>query len=657
MSTGVIMQNAPWWEAHLRNEPPHRSVVARAEHIRSQQQVRINNTRRLIDIYEYGYRASSAWTSDGVAVPLNDTTFTLNALRNQIDTIHSKEIKHRVEPMALTSGGTYSAKRIAKERTKAYAAEFERNEYEKIRYDVKLDAKVTDHGAGAIKVYVKHGRPCMEHVPIEQFLIDDAEGRRRNPRTLIQMDQVDRYQLIDELCKEGDDDPALYGTAAERKQGIIAADLSRFTRMTTEHYLCDVYEAWHLPSGPDAEDGRHTICVDGCTLVDEPWEWECFPVYFYVPRPRRRSFWGLSFAYTLAAAQRAYEHGTDRIMRSVKKGGGTHIIARKGAVNYDEIDNDVGTIIEAENGAADVQTWNPDLFNPQMLQWVESLPRWMSEVGTGMSQLAASGQVPAGLANASGKALQVFTEEDNDALLPEYREDERMAVGVAKLIHYCWKEILRRQKTNDNADDDSYFVEYKSKGSLERISIADILGDEDDEPIITTFPVSQLAKTPAARFSQLIELLNAGAITIEQFKRLYEIPDIEAENEVETSDCTAVDWAVDQMVFYGKPVIPDGFYNFEYAKERVRKHINLFRQFEVPQDRLALLNAFIVEMDKLSQPPAPVVSPAEQGPPMPPGPDMGGGPPGAGGPPGGPMPGTRMTNGQPPGMPPPPMAA
>lgn len=654
MSSPVIMQNTPWWEAHLRDESPHRGVVARAEYIRSQQQTRINNTRRLIDIYEYGYRASSAWTSDGVAVPLNDTTFTLNPLRNTIDTVQAKEIKNRVQPMALTSGGTYTAKRTAKQWTKVYEAEFERCGYEKIRQDVKLDAKVTDHGAGAIKLDYRSGRPELDHAPVEQFFIDDAAGRRRNPRELFFIDQADKYQLIHEYCGDDEDD-TLFGTAAERKAGIIASEPSKYTKTSVEHYLCDVYEAWHLPSGEGAGDGRHTICVADCTLVDEPFDWPIFPVWFYVPRPRRRSFWGMSLAYALASAQRAHEHMSDRLMRSVKKMGGTHIITRKGSVNFDEIDNDQGTIIEAENGAADVATFNPDLFNPQAMEWFESLPRWMSTIAAGVSQLSTSSQVPAGLANASGKALQVFTEEDSEALLPEYREDERMAVGVAKLLHYAWREILKRDPDTDAT------VEYKWKGSLERIDLRELVEQSGDEsPIVTTFPVGQLAKTPSARFAQLIELLNAGGVTLEQFKRLNEIPDLEAENDIDTSDCTAVDWAVDQMAYYGKPVIPDGFYNLAYAKERVRKWIQYLRQYEIGNDRMGMLNAFLVELDKLEQEQAPPVPPAEQIGPSP----MGSPPPGPMGPGGPPMgPDGRTPEGMPPlppgalGPPGPPMAA
>ena len=41
-----------------------------------------------------------------------------------------------------------------------------------------------------------------------------------------------------------------------------------------------ITDGWHLPSGKDADDGRHVVAVDTGALIDEPWERPEFPAAF-----------------------------------------------------------------------------------------------------------------------------------------------------------------------------------------------------------------------------------------------------------------------------------------------------------------------------------------------------------------------------------------
>ena len=38
-----------------------------------------------------------------------------------------------------------------------------------------------------------------------------------------------------------------------------------------------VIESWHLPSGPDAGDGRHVITIPDVVLYSGEWEYDFFP--------------------------------------------------------------------------------------------------------------------------------------------------------------------------------------------------------------------------------------------------------------------------------------------------------------------------------------------------------------------------------------------
>ena len=59
---------------------------------------------------------------------------------------------------------------------------------------------------------------------------------------------------------------ALYGDTEELKTAIALAPIDNDDREYAYDGGADqvlVTEAWHLPSGPDANDGRHVIAIEG----------------------------------------------------------------------------------------------------------------------------------------------------------------------------------------------------------------------------------------------------------------------------------------------------------------------------------------------------------------------------------------------------------
>jgi hypothetical protein len=264
--------------------------------------------------------------------------------------------------------------------------------------------------------------------------------------------------------------------------------------------------------------------------------------------------------------------------------------------------------------------------------YAESIPRNMLE-RKGISTLAAASQLPAGLQQASGKALQVFEDFEDVRLMPYHRERQRVRVSIAWKISRIAKRIVTRHG--------SYKARYRGKHGLEELDWKELVDDLESFDI-RVFPVSSLSKQPAAKFAQLTELLNAGAITVEQFKRLFELPDLEAENELDTAHTDIVDRNMDLMVTTGRYISPEPFDlpNFDMIVDRVGKFIQLCRQQDVPDHRRKLLHDYLEDLKTLKDAAdAEAQSQAAlHAPPM--------------APPGGPMPPDPMAGGMPPGMPP-----
>ncbi len=493
---------------------------------------------------------------------------------------------------------------------------------------------------------------------------------------------IDKYVLIELYAKEGDTYPGLVGTASSRRAAILAAaghpESWRQVGSPEARHRVDYFESWHLPSGDPEEyeeeyeedgetktrkcyrhDGRHVVAVEGenGTLVDEPWDEDHFPILLFTPRKRRRSIWGLSLMRDLIAPQREYEKLTKKIQNQHQKMGVSGWCATsKDEIQFRDITSGTfagGFVVETQGSAPVPVVTEPVAAGTYA--YARSIPNDMLE-RKGISTLAAASQLPAGLQQASGKALQVYEDFEDVRLLPYHRERERFKIALSWIIVCTARRIVDRLDKLGK----KYQARYRGKHGIEMVDWKTVLMDKADF-VLKVFPISQLSKQPAALFAQLTEMLERGAINVEAFKRLYGLPDLESENNIDTADTEIIDRNMDIMVTTGRYISPEPDDNFALIIERASKFYNLCRAQEVPRERLKLLLDFKEDtkslMDQAKAKAAnDVLAAGAAAPPM-------GGPPPTAGPPGmvppdGPLPGMPgMDPGSPMPPPPVPMAA
>lgn len=637
-----------WFLCHARDKKAGPRLVALCEEIQRQQETLVANTNKCISVFQYGGAGRSLDPEDHCAI--DEDTLSYNAAQNAVETVHAKVFKNKIALMPLTNGGGYLARHRAKEMEKAIEAIYDENNGDVVEEEMGLDALVTDHGAGALIVDELRDRVGIRHIAVEDVWYDEAETRMGRPTCcyFVPKDGEDVYRAIDLFANPLDADrEGFIGTPESRRNAIVSAagKPATWRKSSRTSYRVDLFEGWHPPTYREEckdedgkkyfkHDGRHVVAVSGAdgTLIDEPWDGSV-PILLYVPRRRRRHVFGLSLMRNLLAPQREYERVTAKIQNQNQKMGLSGFLAHKDA-GLNERQMTAGV-----EGSGFVAEWEgqipptPLVTEPVAVgtyQYAEGIPRNMLE-RHGISTLAAASQLPAGLANASGKAMQVFEDFEDVRLLPYHRARERFRVALGKLIIETAKRIVDRLG--------SYKVHYRAKGGLEPIdwaSLVDMVKDMDSFAL-KVFPVSQLSKHPAARFAQLTELLNAGAISVEQFKRLFDLPDLEAENQLDSADTDVIDRAMDIMVTKGTYMAPEPFDNFDLIVQRAGKFINVCRQQKVPDDRIKLLRDYIEDAKSLKEqiaaeeaakaaamappPPAPMPGmPPAGGPPMPAGP-------------------------------------
>jgi hypothetical protein len=113
---------------------------------------------------------------------------------------------------------------------------------------------------------------CERLIPLSTVW-DPRTAVAADPREVGHIAPFNRDVLI-EMHPEHED-------AIRKAPGPSALDKTDFQMQTSgEANQCMVYEGWHLPSGAEAKDGKHMLCVPNATLVEEEWTTPRFPIAF-----------------------------------------------------------------------------------------------------------------------------------------------------------------------------------------------------------------------------------------------------------------------------------------------------------------------------------------------------------------------------------------
>lgn len=609
--------DAQWFHVDAEDQKHAPLLVRWVDEIRQKQATRYDNFRRLLSIYEWGYRYAATDNASGDC-PINEDTLTHNAAQNIIDTVAAKVTKNEIVPMPLTVGGDMADREQAKRLGNALAGEFQENKIPDLHEDIVLDGLT--QGASFAEVYREAGRVKVRKVPAEELAVEESDTLYRAPRTMGRKMRMDRYVALALYANPDDDGDDLVGTWEERARAILEAkpaDLKGQTGYSGHNGQIDIYQGWHLPSEKprkeDGEwvknDGRKQIAINGFLLSDAPHNSEKFPIVKWCPRPRRRSYWGLSLMHALASGEREYEKLTIKIQHSHDRLGGTHVLARKQNLTVGELDGGQGTLIECED-INQVREWTPSPVSPATYQYQSDIPKVMQNT-VGVSSMSTSSQIPAGLSQASGTALQVFDDFEAERLLPYHKESERWHIEIGERMIDEIRAIL------EESEEGSYKSRYKHQDWMDEIDWSEVL-DEQTEYRLCIEAANNLAAKPAAKYEQATEMLQDGAIDIAEFRRMMGLPDVQGTLDIETADEDIILQNLRKMAVDGVYHEPQPFDDLQLYLKLAGKFFNLARLKGCPEKNLLLIMDAMEEVKRLLKiesagappPPAPMAPPA-----------------------------------------------
>jgi hypothetical protein len=519
---------------------------------------------------------------------------TMNVVQSCIDTLISRLTQSRPRPIFLTDNGDYKARNLAKQLNQFVLGELYRTKAYDLAKTILRDACVL--GTGCIKILEgQDHKVALERVLMTELLVDPNDGLYGSPRSLYQLSLVDRS-----VAKE-----MFPGTKVDTAEQAFPDNSADSSKTVSDQIM--LVEAWHLPSGPDATDGKHMIsCTSGC-LFEEDYKKQSFPFVFLHYSPRMLGFFAQPLTEQLMGTQMEINKLLMTISASINLVGVPRVFVENGSkVVKAHLNNQVGSIVTytGTKPEYEVAPCVPQELYTQLQRLVD-----YAYQQSGISAMAAASQKPAGLD--SGAALREYDDLQSDRFAALNKCFDNVFVDLAYAITDKAKDIAE--------EEGSYSTVYPNKNGTREVDLpkANLL---EDSYIIQCFDASSLPRDPAGRLQKITEMIQAGMVSIQEGRRLLDYPDLEQNEKLANSGEERILRILDEIVEDGKYTPPDPFMDPSLALQLSKQYYNLYVPAKLDEDKAEMLRTFNSQAQTLIQaatPPAPAPVPQAQPQPLP----------------------------------------
>lgn len=464
-------------------------------------------------------------------------------------------------------------------------------------------------GDGPLRIGSSFGKITARSLRPWDLFAHEEDERAGDLRTLYQLTEEDRGQLAHRFQD--------FAEKIDTTDGWGLVPWGSLSKLGARSHRLPVLEAWHLPSAPDADDGRHVILIENEILLDEPWKSSRFPIAWWGwTRPASGGFWSSGIADGVGEFQRQIALLIQRLQQAIDLTCNPRLLApRASRPTPWPPTNEIGGITWYNGNTPPVwdvaRAVSPEIANQIERLWAQGFKQ------EGISEMAAMGVKPAGLN--SGEALRVYADKASGRLAGFSTGEQRVYVDSARLV------IDEARRLTEEDPDYTVVYEDSRTKSVERIRF-DQVNLDDDAFVVRVGAVSSLPQNPAGRRAYIADQLGTGMLTPDQARRLNRDPDIEAEEDLMDAPENILKKNLEEMFFgSGTYYPPEGLDDLEKGRVLIKAYYAKARAEGVDAARLALgrrWSAALTELIKKTTPPAPELPPG----PMPP-PDAGAMPP------------------------------
>lgn len=523
----------------------HKVVFTYVENIERQQFALFNRFVQLEELYDPNTPNSPGMTemseADAIGLVIE------NVIASNVDTVTAQIAATEVRPRFMTDDGDWKVQKTA-EKLEWYAEGVGKllgegkgagptcGVHRPCRQAFKEAAK---KGTGIVKVYTDaFDQIRVEHVRIDDIVVDEAECRNGGkPRQLHQrMTNCDREELraaFPEFEQEID--------RAQRSPIWQGRNWAGYRPIVDDSIVA--IESWKLPIGRKGHKnyvpGRHTICIDGCDLVDEKYTKPHFPMAAIWWSERTTSFYGISLAERIAGIQRALNKRNWQIDRNLDHYAVpvTYVDMADANLAIQSI-NRIGTVVVTTGERPTTVT--PQANSPEVYQNRIDLKNAAGE-DAGVNRMASQGVVPAGID--SGVGVREVRASSTTRFAPQEADFQQLVLDVYELVIDNCKDL------GDAAPE----ITRKAKFGSRKINWADVdMGDVR----VQIAAASTLSRTPAGRYQTALEWAQAGVISTDEWRKLTQHPDLDHILSLYTQGMESVERDL-EAIEEGKVVVPE----------------------------------------------------------------------------------------------------
>ncbi len=523
-----------WWRKELADDDVCKRVFDTVRFLDTYQNYKSTNNLRNVRLYGNLPIFGLAPSTFAVAHPRKGKRARINVVRSVVDTATSHIAHERPRPIAVTDGADYRLQKDAQRLNRFVLGTFEHNGVYDLGPQVFRDAALLRGGGLKITPDECRSQVNVERVFIEELLWDDADAVAGKPRQMFQRQYVAREVALN-----------LWGGKSKMREAILNAPEPKpdsgwsGARNLADHI--EVIEAWHLPSGIDAQDGMHAICLMNATLERSKYCKDHFPFALFSWTKPIRGLFGDSIGDQLTGIQVAINRHLDTIAAAFGLLAVPRILVEDGSeVALSHLTNEIGSVIKYATGSNPPVIYAPSVLPPELLNHLVFLIQQAYEIA-GVTQLSATGQKPAGLD--SGAALREYKDIESERFATVQRDYENLFVDAAKLVIDTAQDLF--------SDGKDVEVTLREGRFLEKIHWSEI-SLESTQYEMQILPTSMLPKTPAGRFAIIDEWIQRGYLSREEGMRLMQIPDLEDAAGLMTAAGEDIDAIVDSFL-YGMP--------------------------------------------------------------------------------------------------------
>lgn len=548
----------------------------------------------------YNYLASTSTLDNSQQMPMGRPT--ANVVYSCIDTLTSKITQDKPRPVFLTDAGHYKERKVAKDLNNFIMGEFYRCKAYELGAEAFRDC--AQLGNGFVKVVRRNNKVELERTLETELLVDFNDAYYRRPRALIQTKLCDRGMWADLFPKSAD--------KIMSAQGGTVDSSPQSTDTVSDQFI--VAEGWHLPSGKDAKDGRHTfVCSEGIIDDDREYNKPYFPFAKIDYNQNTVGWFSQGLAEILFPTQMEIYKMLIISSQCIEMTGVPKIIISElSKVLETAFNNNISSIIKVKTMAEAPQFVNATSNNQEIYDYI----KWLIENAyamSGISTMNAAGQKPAGLN--SGEAQRVFQDVQSDRFAALQRRYQNFYPELAYMMVDEAADIAK--------ETGSYTSVYPGKDGTREVDLPLADGVIKDTYVIQCFDESSLPRDPAGRQAKLSEMLAANEISNQEFRRLSNFPDLEQSDQLALALEERILHDLDAIVEQGKKGYnpPDSFIldPTDLATTLTVQTINKYAVTDLEESKMQLLRQYFEAIQNLKitatpPPPMPMMPPPGQAP-------------------------------------------